>query len=221
MGGQIEEKADLSAETDAKLAQSQTLVTAGQLPEALVMLAALEKRCRVGNDNASLARVCEASLKFCKEAGDEEALLTTLESLSTRRSQKTSAIKALVHTAIPWCVVLPYTPLPVTTADQKVFRDKLVEALRVITDGKIFLEKERAQLTRALATIKVSEVCFGCDGSALSCHPYLSTWIDSHMYTFPILLTLTGRRRRCCRCRRCFARCPRRNIRFHFQTRQD
>jgi hypothetical protein len=41
MGGQIEEKADLSAETDAKLEQSQTLVTAGQLPEALVMLAAL------------------------------------------------------------------------------------------------------------------------------------------------------------------------------------
>jgi 26S proteasome regulatory subunit N5 len=162
MGGQIEEKADLSAETDAKLEQSQTLVTAGQLPEALVMLAALEKRCRVGNDNTSLARVCEASLKFCKEAGDEEALLATLESLSTRRSQKTSAIKALVHTAIPWCVVLPYTPLPVTTAEQKVFRDKLVEALRVITDGKIFLEKERAQLTRALAAIKVSEVCFGC-----------------------------------------------------------
>jgi 26S proteasome regulatory subunit N5 len=160
MGGQIEEKADLSAETDAKLEQSQTLVQAGQLPEALVLLAALEKRCRVGNDNTSLARVCEASLKFCKEAGDEEALLTTLETLSTRRSQKTAAIKALVHTAIPWCVVLPYTPLPVTTAEQKVTRDKLVEALRVITDGKIFLEKERAQLTRALAAIKVSSFRF-------------------------------------------------------------
>jgi 26S proteasome regulatory subunit N5 len=155
-GGQLEEKVDLSAETDAKLEQSATLVQAGQLPEALVLLAALEKRCRVGNDNGSLARVCEASLKFCKEAGDEEALLTTLQALATRRSQKTAAVKALVTTAIPWCVVLPYTPLPVTTAEQKVTRDKLVEALREITDGKIFLEKERAQLTRALATIKVS-----------------------------------------------------------------
>jgi 26S proteasome regulatory subunit N5 len=158
MGGQLEEKADLSAETDAKLEQSATLVQAGQLPEALVLLAALEKRCRTGNDNTSLARVCEASLKFCKEAGDEEALLTTLETLATRRSQKSAAVKALVHTAIPWCMILPYTPLPVTTAEQKVTRDKLVEALRVITDGKIFLEKERAQLTRALAAIKVRSI---------------------------------------------------------------
>jgi 26S proteasome regulatory subunit N5 len=196
MGGQLEEKADLSAETDAKLEQSQTLVQAGQLPEALVLLAALEKRCRVGNDNTSLARVCEASLKFCKEAGDEEALLLTLETLSTRRSQKTSAIKALVTTAIPWCVVLPYTPLPVTTAEQKVTRDKLVEALRVITDGKIFLEKERAQLTRALATIKVSSFrcvwfvlhCVGCTGLIFMIF-IIRGW------TLIYLILLTGRRR--------------------------
>jgi 26S proteasome regulatory subunit N5 len=38
---------------------------------------------------------------------------------------------------------------------QKEARDKLVVALRDITDGKIFLEAERARLTRALATIKV------------------------------------------------------------------
>jgi hypothetical protein len=39
---------------------------------------------------------------------------------------------------------------------RKEARDKLVVALRDITDGKIFLEAERARLTRALATIKVS-----------------------------------------------------------------
>jgi hypothetical protein len=40
-------------------------------------------------------------------------------------------------------------------ANQIEARDKLVVALREITDGKIFLEAERARLTRALATIKV------------------------------------------------------------------
>jgi len=39
----------------------------------------------------------------------------------------------------------------------KEFRDKLLEALKDITDGKIFLEMERARLTRALATVKEQE----------------------------------------------------------------
>jgi len=154
MGGQLEEKLDLSAETDAKLEQSTALMQAGQLQEALQLLTALEKRCRIGNDTPSLVRVCTTALKLCKEAGDQEALLSTLQTLSTRRSQKTAAVKALVQTAMPWCIIEPYAPLPVSAAEQPA-RDKLVDALREITDGKIFLEKERAQFTRALAAIKV------------------------------------------------------------------
>jgi 26S proteasome regulatory subunit N5 len=122
-----------------------------------VLLAALEKRCRVGNDNKSLVKVCQAALEICHEQGDEEALLTTLQTFSTRRSQKTAAIKALVETAIPWCVTEPYSPLEVP-AEKKEYRDKLVNALREISDGKIFLERERAVLTRVLATIKVRKI---------------------------------------------------------------
>jgi 26S proteasome regulatory subunit N5 len=129
-------------------------VESGQLREALALLAALEKRCRVGNDNTSLVRVCEASLQFCKDAGDEEALVATLQTLATRRSQKSSAVRALVHKALPWCLEEGYMPLAVEPS-QKEVRDKLVVALRDIPDGKIFLEAERAHLTRALATIKV------------------------------------------------------------------
>ena len=156
-GGQLEEKIDLSAETDAKLEQSQQLVQAGQLAEALALLAALEKRCRVGNDNSSLVRVCEASLKACQQVGDHEALVSTINTLATRRSQKTAAVRALVQTALPWCVDEPYTPKSVANDQEKQIRDKLVVTLRDITDGKIFLERERAQLTRALATIKEQE----------------------------------------------------------------
>ena len=153
VGGQLEEKVDLSTETTAKIEQSQQL----PLPEALVLLFALEKRCRVGNDNASLVRVCEECVKHCRKAGDEEALLNTLSTLSTRRSQKTAAVRALVLTALPWCVVEPYKPVEVQNEAEREFRLKLVESLRTITDGKIFLERERAQLTRALAAIKEEE----------------------------------------------------------------
>mmetsp|Transcript_64688 Transcript_64688/g.186033 ORF Transcript_64688/g.186033 Transcript_64688/m.186033 type:complete len:456 (+) Transcript_64688:175-1542(+) len=156
-GGELEEKVDLTPETDAKLEQSLALAKNGNLQEALGLLAALEKRCRVGNDTSNLVRVCEASLQYCKDAGDSEALVTVLQTLSTRRSQKTQAIQALVLKAIPWCLADQYMPIEVSSQREKEARDKLVETLRNITDGKIFLEAERARLTRALATIKEQE----------------------------------------------------------------
>ena len=153
-GGELEEKVDLTGETDAKLEQSSVLAASGQVREALAMLAALEKRCRVGNDTVNLVRVCEASLQYCKDANDNDLLILTLQTLSTRRSQKMQAVRALVQKALPWCIVDQFTPLP-CSLEEAPARDKLVAALRDISDGKIFLEKERALLTRALATIKV------------------------------------------------------------------
>lgn len=152
-GGELEEKVDLTPETDAKLEQSAQLVKGGQLKEALAMMSALEKRCRVGNDSSNLVRVCEASVQYCKDAGDDEALVTTLQTLSTRRSQKQAAIKALVLKAMPYCVEDQFSPMPVAGDIEKKARDKLVEALREISDGKIFLEAERARLTRCMSMI--------------------------------------------------------------------
>lgn len=152
-GGELEEKIDLTPETDAKLEQSAQLARGGQLKEALGLLAALEKRCRVGNDSPNLVRVCEASVQYCQDAGDNEMLVTTLQTLATRRSQKQAAIKALVGKAIPFCVEGQYSPVPVTSEVEKKARDKLVSALREISDGKIFLEAERARLTRCMSMI--------------------------------------------------------------------
>ena len=54
-----------------------------------------------------------------------------------------------------------FVPLNVANEDQRVIREKMVVALRDITDGKIFLEAERARLTRTLAIIKVR--CVECE----------------------------------------------------------
>lgn len=156
-GGKLEEKVDLTPETDAKLKQSSELAKGGQLKEALAMLAALEKRCRVGNDTSNLVRICESSLQYCTDAGDTDLFLATLQTLSTRRSQKTAVIRALVHKSIPNCIEGQHTPVSVSGASEKKARDKLVEALREISDGKIFLEAERARLTRCMAMILEQE----------------------------------------------------------------
>jgi len=47
-----------------------------------------------------------------------------------------------------------YMPLTVANEEQKEIRERMVVTLRDITDGKLFLEAERARLTRALAIIK-------------------------------------------------------------------
>ena len=160
-GGQLEERIDLSAETSEKITQAKQLVASGgstsSLQDALALLAALEKRCRVGNDTPSLVKVCEASLELCHEVNDQEALLATLKTLSTRRSQKSKAIATLVSKCLPWVVESDtdgFTPLPVTGDSEKKARDALVEELRNITDGKMYLEAERARLTRTVAILK-------------------------------------------------------------------
>ncbi|KAI2511500.1 COP9 signalosome complex subunit 7 [Fragilaria crotonensis] len=128
-GGELEEKVDLSAEVDAKLEQAKTLAGSNQLKEAIVLVTALEKRCRVGNDTPSLVKVCEAALQYCKDA-----------------------VRAMVNLAMPWVVD---SNAPVVNGDfSEENRNALVVALRDITDGKLFLEAERARLTRALAAIK-------------------------------------------------------------------
>jgi len=153
-GGQLEERIDLSTETTQKIAQSKSL----PLADALALLSALEKRCRVGNDTPSLVKVCEASLELCHEANDYEALVTTLKTLSTRRSQKSKAIAALVTKCLPWVVDSEdgFTPLPTAAKDAATNQETLVTELRNITDGKMYLEAERARLTRSLAILKES-----------------------------------------------------------------
>lgn len=165
-GGQLEERVDLSAETATKIAQARDLVSSSSsasssgssaLQDALAILAALEKRCRLGNDTPSLVKVCEASLDLCHDVGDSEALLGTLKTLTTRRSQKTKAIAALVHRCLPWVVEVDadgFTPLSPEGMGGEAARDALVEELRSITDGKMYLEAERARLTRTMAVIK-------------------------------------------------------------------
>ena len=64
-GGQLEEKIDLSKEVEQKILHAKTCADQGQLKEALALLFALEKKCRIGNDTPSLVKVCVASLQYC------------------------------------------------------------------------------------------------------------------------------------------------------------
>jgi 26S proteasome regulatory subunit N5 len=159
--GLLEEKVDLSTETEAKLSEARSLYESNpsaNLDAALAVLYGMEKKCRTNNDVPSLVKVCEAAIQLCYESKQIDALISTLQALATRRSQKSAAVKAMVTLCLPWCMDVdkqaPLDPSEVVGGGQ-TFRDKLVVALRDLSDGKLYLERERAILTRALATIKV------------------------------------------------------------------
>ena len=177
-GGQLEERTDFTIDTDLALAQCASLLEEGSggdaLSDVLQILYTLEKRCRVGNDHKNLVRICRTAIQACYDTKDYPTLLLTLNTIATKRSQKVAAIREIVTTAIPWCIdvsptpqdtaatstlttttTMNFVPRPVANETDKAHRNDLIVGLRTITDGKLFLERERAQLTRAYAAIKV------------------------------------------------------------------
>jgi hypothetical protein len=222
-GGQLEERTDFTVDTDLALTQCASLLhsvtdesnstpssTATTiLSDVLQILYTLEKRCRVGNDHKNLARICITAIQSCYDVHDYTTLLSTMVSIATKRSQKMSAIRAIVTTAVPWCIAvndvndsastatatatatstaggtetvdtrngttttttttppsnastatstnttMNFTPISTTNEIDTKHRNELIVCLRDITSGKLYLERERAQLTRALAMIKV------------------------------------------------------------------
>lgn len=158
--GALEERIDLSGETATLLESiSSTSDESQNLSSSLSLLLIHEKKCRLANDAPSLVKVCKACLTLCHDRyHDHETLLDTLKVLAGRRSQKSQVIGAMVQMCVEWVLIAEGGGCELVHVDDQdggdKAREELVVALRDITDGKIFLEAERARLTRALAIIK-------------------------------------------------------------------
>lgn len=175
--GQLEERLDLTRETTEKIAQATALLresspAAAALPSALSLLSAQEKKCRTGNDTPSLLLVCRAMLSLARDADGtpaKEVLRETLHRLSTRRSQKSKAISCMVETVLPWIVEKDgFTPLREGECSFSVeARDALIESVRTIAEGKMYLEAEFARMSRSRAILYEREGNVGEAASVL------------------------------------------------------
>ena len=142
--GQFEEKKDLTGDADMKIPQAEELAKSpGGLGSAIELLMGLEKQCRVGNDLPNLKRVVLRAVQICKESGDYEKLVETCDFVVKRRSQKNAAVTEVVKEAVQYVEGAP-------DDDAKM---KLVVCLRDITDGRIYVEAQRARLTLTLAAM--------------------------------------------------------------------
>ncbi|XP_060858523.1 26S proteasome non-ATPase regulatory subunit 12-like [Metopolophium dirhodum] len=133
-----------SAMCDETIAVAESLAASGKLPEALYMLLMLEKQTRNGSDIASTGRLLVAIVKLCFQAKEWALLNEHIFLLKNRKSQLELAVRAMVGEC---CIFIDQMP------DEKT-KLKLIQSLRIVTEGQISMVLDRVQLTQKLAQIK-------------------------------------------------------------------
>lgn len=146
-GRLVKMEVDYSDSCDEKIPQAQKLAKDGQATQAVEILMALEKQTRTGADAHSTSRVLVALVEICFAAGEWSLMNETVVTLTKKRSQIKMGVTKMVQKC---CEYVDQTP-------DKETKLKLMDTLRTVTAGKIYVEVERARLTHKLALIKEKE----------------------------------------------------------------
>ncbi|CAD5214923.1 unnamed protein product [Bursaphelenchus xylophilus] len=128
---------DYAPQVDEALPKASNIAKTSPLG-AIESLSLLEKQTRLGADMRSNSRILRHMVKIAFEAKDWKLLNDTIVAMSKKRSLIKFAIKNMVQDC---CEFVDQVP---TEED----RNKLVDVLRTVTAGKIYVEVERARLTK-------------------------------------------------------------------------
>ncbi|KAK4055718.1 proteasome regulatory particle subunit [Microbotryomycetes sp. JL201] len=128
------------------LPQVESTAQAGQLQDAFDKLLVLEKQTRNAADLASTSRILVAAISLAFKANDYARLNEYISILSKKHGQLRQAVQKMVDEAM--------TYLDKLEGQTKL---DLIETLREVTEGKIYLEVPRARVTRLLSNIKEQE----------------------------------------------------------------
>ncbi|MCJ1479990.1 hypothetical protein MMC06_000144 [Schaereria dolodes] len=134
---------DFTKEVDKQLPEAQELAK-DNIQAALEKLSLLEKHTRQASDLASTSRLVVAIVTISKESGDWGLLNEQVLLLSKKHGQLKQATTKMVQVVMTFIDEAP-------NADAKL---SVIETLRTVTEGKIFVEVERARVTRTLSNMK-------------------------------------------------------------------
>jgi len=142
-------KEDITECVDTAIAEGQAIAyddSAGptRLRDAVSKILDAEKKARLASDLQNTRKACLAIVELCHDCGDWKELSANILIISKRRSQLKQVITETVQKAMGF---LEGTP----DVETKV---ELLDTLRTVTEGKIYVELERARLTDVLAKIK-------------------------------------------------------------------
>merc|ERR1712241_1470131 len=148
-GGKVVKMEVYHSETVAKKIPEAKELAKKNLNEALEMLTALEKQTRTGADMHSTAKVLVCIVQICYEAKNWNTLNEHIIMLTKKRSQLKQAVAKMVQEC---CIWVAEGKLP-----SKEIELELIATLRTVTEGKIYVEVERARLTHRLSQMKEAE----------------------------------------------------------------
>ncbi|KAH8703755.1 putative proteasome regulatory particle subunit [Talaromyces proteolyticus] len=137
---------DYSKEADKIIPEAQELAKSN-VQAAIDKLSLLEKQARQASDLATTSRVLVTIVTISKDSGDWSLLNDQVLLLSKKHGQLKQATTKMVQVVMGF---LDETP----SVETKL---SVIETLRTVTEGKIFVEVERARITRALSNIKKSQ----------------------------------------------------------------
>lgn len=146
-GRLVKMEVDYSNTVDKILPECQEMARNGRIKEALETLLGMEKQTRLAVDAVSTGRVMKAIVQLCFDAEEWNMLSEHIVLLTKRRSQLKTAVATMVEEC---CKFVNQTP----DLETKL---KLIDTLRTVSEGKIYVEVPRARLTMELAKIKESQ----------------------------------------------------------------
>jgi 26S proteasome regulatory subunit N5 len=136
---------DFSKEAEEVLAKATTQHKAGRTEEAVEEILAVEKKARQACDGISCSKLIKGIVNIYHDSSPPNwAKINEYTVLLTKkRGQLKVAITDLVHLCTSWIEGL-----------EKDVKLELIKTLMTVTEGKIFVEVEKARLTKTLADIK-------------------------------------------------------------------
>lgn len=141
---------DFTKEVDELIPLVNNLLKTGNLQQGLEKLLVLEKQTRNASDLASTTRLLLHIVTIVFDSKDIESLRLHVHQLARKHGQLRQAITSMVDKVMTF----------LTELDQNN-KIKLINSLREVTDGKIYLEVQRARLTKQLAHIREAEGAAG------------------------------------------------------------
>lgn len=138
---------DYSSEIAEKIPAAEKMADEDHL-QAIDSLMQLEKNCRMNHDAISLGKILVCIVEICYKKKAWNDLNDQITALTKRRSLIKMAITKMVQRC---CEFVNEMEKEDSLADQRL---ALIDCLRTQTNGKIYVEVERARLTLKLAMMK-------------------------------------------------------------------
>lgn len=122
------------------------LASSGGIAKATEGLLAIEKRGRLAEDPISTKLACCSLLDILYKQKNYKDVQEKLVLLTKRRGQLKEVVRAMVRQCMEYLEEM-----------DRPTKEELLQTLQGITEGKIYVEIERARITRQLATMKEKE----------------------------------------------------------------